>query len=150
MELSERDITYLPGVGPKKAEVLKKEINIHSAEDLLSYYPFRYIDRSKIYSISEIQASSAYIQLKGKIIHFETIGEGAARRLIAKFKDESGIIDLVWFKGIKFIQNKYKFNTEYIVFGKPTLFGSKYNIAHPDIEEFDPKAEITGGLAGCY
>lgn len=150
MDLSERDITYLPGVGPKKAEVLKKEIQVFSAEELLCYYPFRYVDRSKIYSTREISASSAFIQLKGKIVSFETMGEGGARRLIAKFRDQDGYIDLVWFKGIKFIQNKYKLNTEYIVFGKPTQFGSKFNIAHPDIDEFDPKMDLTAGLVGYY
>lgn len=150
MDLSERDITYLPGVGPKKAEILKKEIQVCSAEELLCYYPFRYEDRSKIYTTREISSSSAYIQLKGKIVSFETIGEGGGRRLIAKFRDEYGYIDLVWFKGIKFIQNKYKLNTEYLVFGKPTQFGQKFNIAHPEIDDYDPKTDGMTGLIGYY
>lgn len=150
MELSERDITYLPGVGQKKAEILKKELNIHSAEDLLCYFPYRYIDRSRIFRIRDIDGNMPFIQLRGHIVQFETIGEGAARRLVGRFTDGSGFIELVWFKAIKYMQSLYKVNTEYIIFGKPTQFGSRFNIAHPEIDSPNDQAEVGPGLSGFY
>ncbi|MGL4992817.1 MAG: ATP-dependent DNA helicase RecG [Bacteroidales bacterium] len=150
MELSERDITYLPGVGPKRAEILKKELNIHSAEELLCYFPYRYIDRSRIFKIREIDGNMPFIQLKGNIVSFDTIGEGAARRLVARFTDGTGYIELVWFKAIKYMLNLYKVNTEYIVFGKPTQFGSRFSIAHPEIDSSKDQAELGAGLSGFY
>lgn len=150
MELSDRDITYLPGVGPKRAEILKKELNIHSAEELLCYYPYRYIDRSRIFKIREIDGNMPFIQLKGHIVSFDTIGEGAARRLVARFTDGTGYIELVWFKAVKYMQNLYKVNTEYIVFGKPTQFGSRFSIAHPEVDSAKDQAELGAGLSGFY
>ncbi|MGL5016067.1 MAG: ATP-dependent DNA helicase RecG [Bacteroidales bacterium] len=150
MELSDRDITYLPGVGPKRAEILKKELNIHSAEELLCYFPYRYIDRSRIFKIREIDGNMPFIQLKGHIVSFDTIGEGAARRLVARFTDGTGYIELVWFKAVKYMQNLYKVNTEYIVFGKPTQFGSRFSIAHPEVDSAKDQAELGAGLSGFY
>lgn len=150
MDVANTDIKYLPGVGPKKAEILNKELDIYSIDDLLHTYPYRYIDRSRIYLIREIDGNMPYIQLKGYITAFEMIGERRNKRLIAHFSDGSGIIDLVWFQGAKFIVDKYKVNSPYLVFGKPTLFGTKINIAHPEIDAFiDGKTELTG-LSGYY
>lgn len=136
-DLSSRDIKFLPGVGPQKAALLNKELNIFSCEDLLFYYPYKYIDRSRTYKICEIDGNMPYIQLRGFITSFETIGEGRGRRLTALFTDGTGTIELVWFKGIKFIIEKYKLQTEYTVFGKPNVFGSKLNIAHPEIDPIE-------------
>ena len=110
-DLSSRDIKFLPGVGPQKAALLNKELNIFSCEDLLFYYPYKYIDRSRTYKICEIDGNMPYIQLRGFITSFETIGEGRGRRLTALFTDGTGTIELVWFKGIKFIVEKYKLQT---------------------------------------
>ena len=105
-DLVSRDIKYLSGVGPQRASVLNKELNIYSLHDLLYYFPYKYVDRSRIYYIHEIDGTMPYIQLKGEILGFETIGEGRQRRLIAHFSDGTGIVDLVWFQGsIRYIRN---------------------------------------------
>ena len=149
-DLSTRDIKFLPGVGPKKAELLNKELKIFSFEDLLYYFPYKYIDRSRTYKIKEIDGNMPYIQLRGEILNFETQGEGKGRRLIARFSDGTGIIELVWFKGIKFIIEKYKPGVEYTLFGKPTRFGSKFNIAHPEIDPIDDIIDKAPGLQAYY
>lgn len=149
-DYSRTDIKYLAGVGPKRAEILNKEIDIFSVEDLLYYFPYKYIDRSRIYFIHELDANMPYIQLKGSITAFETIGEGRNKRLVARFTDGTGFIDLVWFQGVKFIADKYKTHVPYIVFGKPTRFGDKYNIAHPDIDPYTGEKERNVGLMPYY
>lgn len=133
-DLATRDIKYLSGVGPQKASVLNKELEIYSLHDLLYYFPYKYVDRSRIYYVHEIDGNMPYIQLKGKILGFETFGEGRQRRLTAHFSDGTGVVDLVWFQGIKYVVNKYKLHEEYIVFGKPTVFNGRINLAHPDID----------------
>lgn len=138
-DLITRDITYLPGVGPGRAAVLNKELGICSFRDLLYYFPYKYVDRSRVYRIHEIDGNMPYIQLKGKILSFETFGQGRQRRLTAHFTDGSGVVDLVWFQGIRYLTGKYKAGEEYVVFGKPTVFNGRINIAHPDI---DPVAEL--------
>lgn len=125
---------YLPGVGPQRAAVLNKELSLHSLHDLLYYFPYKYVDRSRLYYIHEIDGSMPYIQLKGEILSFETFGEGRQRRLVAHFSDGTGVVDLVWFQGIKYLLGRYKVHTEYIVFGKPTVFNGRINVAHPDID----------------
>ena len=144
-DLSTRDIKYLQGVGPQRAAILNKELNIYSFRDLLYYFPYKYVDRSRLYYIHEIDGNMPYIQLKGKVLSFETMGEGRQRRLVGHFSDGTGIVDLVWFQGLKFIMGKYKANEEYIVFGKPTVFNGRINIAHPDI---DPAQELTLSTMG--
>ncbi|MBQ9499675.1 MAG: ATP-dependent DNA helicase RecG, partial [Bacteroidaceae bacterium] len=134
-DLASRDIKYLTGVGPQRASLLGKELGIYTLHDLLYYFPYKYVDRSRIYAIHEIDASMPYIQLKGEIVSFETAGEGRGRRLIAHFTDGSGFVDLVWFQGIKYLLNRYKVHKEYLVFGKPTVFNGRINIAHPDIDD---------------
>lgn len=143
-DLTTRDIKYLAGVGPQRAAVLNKELDIYSLHDLLYYFPYKYVDRSRIYYIHEIDGNMPYIQLKGKIIGFETIGEGRGRRLVAHFSDGTGVVDLVWFQGIKYIVGKYKLDEEYLIFGKPTVFNGRINVAHPDIE--DPAAVLLSNM----
>lgn len=149
-DLASRDIKYLSGVGPQRASVLNKELNIYSLHDLLYYFPYKYVDRSRIYYIHEIDGTMPYIQLKGEILGFETIGEGRQRRLIAHFSDSTGIVDLVWFQGIKFLVGKYKVHQEYIVFGKPSVFNGRINIAHPDIDNASELKLSTMGLQPYY
>ena len=144
------DIKFVPGVGPKRAGILKKELDGDTLGDLLRYYPYRYIDRSRMYYVHEIDGSMPYIQLKGKITAFEMFGEGRKKRLVAHFTDGTGFIDLVWFQGIRFVENKYKANQEYIVFGKPTLFNNRWNIAHPDIDPYLSEADRPDGLMAMY
>ena len=144
------DVMYLQGVGPRKAEILKKEANIVSCEDLLYYFPYKHIDRSRIYKVREVNGTMPYIQLKGQILAFETVGEMKSKRRIAKFADETGTIDLVWFKGLKYITDKYKTGQEYIVFGKPTEFGNNYNIVHPDIDSIEDTQQVASGLVPFY
>ena len=150
MGILQTEIQFVPGVGPKKAEILNKEIDIFTVGDLLRWYPYRYIDRSRIYYIHEIDNSMAYIQLKGKITGFESFGEGRRRRLVAHFTDGTGFVDLVWFQGIRFIEGKYKLNQEYVVFGKPALFNGKWNIAHPDLDPFMNESDRPEGLMAMY
>lgn len=149
-DVSQTDIKYLPGVGPKRAEILNKEIDVFSVEDLLYYFPYRYVDRSRIYFVHEIDGNMPYIQLKGKITAFETFGEGRNKRLVGHFTDGTGFIDLVWFQGGKFITDKYKTHSPYIVFGKPTVFGDRFNIAHPEIDPFITEESRPTGLMPFY
>lgn len=133
-DLATRDIKYLTGVGPQKAAVLNKELSVFSLYDLLYYFPYKYVDRSRIYRIHELDGNMPYIQIKGKIVGFETLGEGRGRRLIAHFSDGTGVVDLVWFRGLRYITEKYKSGEEYLIFGRPTVFNGRINVAHPDIE----------------
>ena len=135
MYILSTSIEYLKGVGPKKSEVLKKELKIFNFQDLLYFYPYRYIDRSKFYSVSEISSDLPYIQIVGHFTSLEEIGAKHSKRLVAKFRDNTGIIELVWFKGAKWIKQNIHLDTEYIIFGKPNLFNGKINIVHPDIEQ---------------
>ena len=150
IDLASLNIKYLPGVGPKRAELLNKELEIFTYLDLLHYYPYKYIDRSKTYKISEIDGSMPYIQLRGRIVSYNTHGEGARRRLTALFSDGTGVIELVWFKGIRYITDRYKPGTEYTLFGRPTLFNGKFNIAHPELDPIDDRIDNTTGLQGYY
>jgi ATP-dependent DNA helicase RecG len=144
-------IAYLKGVGPKRAEVLQKEMDVHTYEDLLHYYPFRYVDKSQFYKISEIHSDLPYIQLVGKIIRLEEVGQKRSKRLVAHLQDETGTLELVWFKGIKWIKNSLKGNLTYVVFGKPNLFNGKINIAHPEIESVEEYKKNKGnGLQPIY
>jgi len=145
------EITYLAGVGPKRAELLSKELEIFTVKDLLYYFPFKYIDRTKFHSISDISDDSAYIQLKGIIISLKTEGQKYKQRLTATFADKSGTIELVWFSGISYIKQSIKKNTEYILFAKPNLFNHKYNFVHPELEEVTTtEKKISSALQSFY
>lgn len=150
LDLTARDIKYLQGVGPQRAALLSKELNICSLHDLLYYFPYKYVDRSRLYYIHEIDGNMPYIQLKGQILSFETVGEGRQRRLVAHFSDGTGVVDLVWFQGIKYLVGKYKVHEEYIVFGKPTVFNGRINVAHPDIDSSKNLTLSSMGLQPYY
>ena len=130
-------IEYLKGVGPARAEVLKKELNIFTFGEILSCFPFRYVDRSRIYKISEIADDTTYVQFRAKIINIRTAGGPRNKRLIAVVSDDSGEIELIWFQGVKWIIDKLKPGTEYIIFGKPAWFNGILNIPHPELESPD-------------
>ncbi|MFT6922010.1 MAG: ATP-dependent DNA helicase RecG [Crocinitomicaceae bacterium] len=126
-------IEFLKGVGPKKAELLKKELRIFTFNDLLTYFPFRYIDRSQFHKVSDLIGLNGPAQLKGKIVGMMDVGSGRGKRLTAQFQDESGMINLVWFKGASWIKKSIKINEEIIVYGRPKQFGGKWNIPHPEM-----------------
>lgn len=135
MDFSTQDIKFLPGVGPGKAELFNKELSIFTVEDLLRHYPYRYVDRSRFYKIRELREDMPFVQIKGKFVRFEKVGEGKKMRLSAMFSDGENILELVWFRGVRFVTDKYKTGVEYVAFGKPTLFNGKFNLVHPDIED---------------
>jgi ATP-dependent DNA helicase RecG len=150
-EYLETPVEFLKGVGPKRAELLRSELKIDTFGDLITYYPFRYIDRSRIYKISEIEPDLAFVQLRGTISNIRIIGEKRARRMSAILRDDTGEIELVWFQGIKWIEGTILPNIEYIVFGKPTIFNRRYNIAHPEIERAEEFTRtIAQTLQGIY
>ncbi|MCK9300852.1 MAG: ATP-dependent DNA helicase RecG [Bacteroidales bacterium] len=151
MKLSSLELTYLRGVGTARAELLKKELQIHNQEQMMYYFPYKYIDRSRIYKISELNANMPYVQVSGRILSFRIIGEGRAKRLSASFTDGTGLLELVWFKGLKYTQDRYKFNQEYLVFGKPSQYGAQLSIAHPDIDPLNEQSlAFTRGLQAFY
>jgi ATP-dependent DNA helicase RecG len=144
-------IEYLKGVGPQRAELLKKELAVFNFGDLITWYPFRYVDRTRFYKVSEITADLPYVQLRGKIIKATTAGEKRGKRLVAVFQDESGTMELVWFQGAKWVIDKIKPGIEYIVFGKPTMFNNRFNIAHPDLDlASDEKVHVASALQAVY
>jgi len=131
-------IEFLKGVGPQKAALLNKELQIFTYADLLQHYPFRYEDRTKFYKVRELNEQMSNVQLKGQIRSKQLVGAGRKQRLVVQFADETGAVELVWFKGINWISPKLKSGIEYVVFGQPSRFGSKFNIAHPEIEVLTP------------
>ena len=130
-------IKYLKGVGPTREKLLKSELGLSTFEDLLTFFPFRYIDRSKFYTISQIHLEMPYVLLKGKISQMQTSGIGHATRLTAVLRDETGTLELIWFRGVKYVKEQIIPGKEYVVFGKPSLFNRRFNMAHPEIEEFE-------------
>lgn len=132
----DQDIMYLPGVGPKRKNILSKELNINSYNDLLEYYPYKYVDRSRIYTIRELSADMPFVQIKGKILSYDEYDMGGKKkRIVGHFSDGTGVCDLVWFHGTRYVYQNFKVNREYIVFGKPTVYGGVYEFAHPDIDD---------------
>ncbi len=132
-------IGYLKGIGPQRAEVLQKELFIFTYKDLITHYPFRYVDRTQFHSVREVTEDSVYYQLRGHIVEIDFVGEKRTKRLVAKFRDSSGIIELVWFQGAKWMAEKLKSNTEYIVYGKATSFMGRFNMAHPEVNIVTPE-----------
>ncbi len=128
-------IEYLKGVGPQKAELLRKEIGIYSFKDLLEYYPYRYVDRSRFHKVNELLEVNGFAQLKGRIVAIQEVGSPRNKRLTAKFQDETGMIDLVWFKGARWIKSTLKVNQEIQIYGKPTQYKGRWNIPHPEISK---------------
>ena len=151
LDIQNQDIQYLPGVGPKKKDMLQKELGISTISDLLEYYPYKYVDRSRIYRISELRSDMPFVQVKGKILGFEEFGSGPhKKRLVAHFSDGTGIADIVWFSGIRYATQQYKVNTEYIVFGKPSVYGGRYQFAHPDIDKAEDLQLSQMGMQPYY
>lgn len=138
MTILDNELTYLPGVGPKRAAIFKDELGLVTWRDLLFYFPYRYIDRSKFYSISELHKDLPYIQIKGRFTNFElTSITRNSKKLTGYFSDDTGVVEVVWFQGINWIKDSISRNKEYVLFGKPKSFGSRLNIVHPDIEEYE-------------
>ena len=145
------DLQYIPGIGPKRAEILQSELHVSSDEDLLTYFPYRYVDKSKIYTIREIDGTMPYILLKGCFTMFEEKGQGTGgHRLVGTFTDGTGTIDCVWFQGIKYVLNSVQRGKEYLLFGQPKEFNYSVNIAHPDLEIPAPDGKEVTGLMGMY
>ncbi len=150
IDLERQDIKFLPGVGPQRARLLGDELQIRTLHDLLYTFPYKHIDRTRLYYIHELTADMPYVQIRGQILSFETEGEGRKRRLVAHFTDGQGVVDLIWFNGIKYILSAYKTRTDYIVFGRPSAFNGRINIAHPDVEVADSLHLNTMGLQPYY
>ena len=132
----DQDIQFLPSVGTKTKEILSKELGIRSYGDLLEYYPYKYVDRSKIFHISELTSDMPFVQLKGKILSYEEVDIGKRNKmLVAHFSDGYGVVDLVWFRSAQYIIKSYKVGTEYIVFGKPSAYNGRFQFAHPDMDD---------------
>ncbi len=146
----QQDIQFLPGVGPKRAELLREELKIRTFEDLLSHYPFRYVDRSRFYKISEVTSEMPFIQIRGQIVGYSSAGKGKGKRLVADFTDGSGHLQLVWFKGAKWIPENYPVGKELIVFGKPTVYQRRLNVVHPELEDPGKKHEVSSKLQAVY
>lgn len=143
-------IEYLKGVGPQRAVLLNKELNIFTFGDLIQHYPFRYEDRTRFFSISEIEEEMPYVQIKGRITGKELIGVGAKKRLVAHFADDTGHVELTWFQGINWINEKIKTGVDYVAFGKPARYGSRYSLAHPELEPLSARNEKESSLHPVY
>jgi ATP-dependent DNA helicase RecG len=143
-------LEFIKGVGPQRAALLQKELKLFTFGDLIQYYPFRHEDRTQFYKVNEVNEDMPHVQLIGKITDFELIGVGFKKRLVGYFEDETGELELVWFQGINWVTKKIKPNTTYVVFGKPNRFGSKFSIAHPEIEPITPNNERGGFLQPVY
>ena len=147
----DNDIKYLSGVGPKRAELLNSELNIRTFEDLLFLFPYKYVDRTKFYQISELTPDLPYIQVKGRIVSVALAGGGRKKRLVATFSDGTGTIELVWFQRITWIRESLKPDVDYVAFGKPALFSGQINLIHPELEEADKyQSRLTTGLQAVY
>jgi ATP-dependent DNA helicase RecG len=149
-EYLKQDIQFLPGVGPKRAELLREELGIKTFEDLLTHYPYRYVDRSRFYTISEITSDMPFIQIRGTIHGYAAIGKGRGRRLVADFRDDTGRMELVWFKGAKWIPENHPVGKDLVVFGRPTVYNRKLNLVHPEIEDPGKKQAVTSSLQAVY
>ena len=150
IDLECQDIKFLPGVGPQRAKLLGDELQIRTLHDLLYTFPYKHIDRTRLYYIHELTADMPYVQIRGQILSFDTEGEGRKRRLVAHFTDGQGVVDLIWFNGIKYVLSAYKTRTDYIVFGRPSVFNGRINIAHPDVDKADELRLNTMGLQPYY
>jgi len=139
-------IEYLKGVGPQRGELLKKELGIFTYADLLQHYPFRYIDRTRFYKISELNADLPAVQIIGRVMSKAVLGEKRTKRMVLEFKDDTGLMELVWFQSIKWFEKNIQTGAVYLIFGKPSVFNGRISISHPEIEPYDPKAKKQGNL----
>ena len=148
-DILSQDIKYLKGIGPLRAKVLYSDMSIRTIRDLLETYPYRYIDRSRTYKICELREGMSFVQIRGRIISFQAEGSGRKKHLKALFSDGQGIMELVWFRGISYIEKQYKPGVEYVAFGSPQVFGSRWSMAHPELEKPDSvKASVA--FYPCY
>ena len=150
IDIEHQDVTFLPGVGPRRAKLLGDELQIHTVHDLLYTFPYKHIDRTRLYAIRELTADMPYVQVRGQILSFETEGEGRKRRLVAHFTDGQGVVDLVWFNGLKYVMSAYKVRTDYIIFGRPSAFNGRINVVHPDVDDADALHLNAMGLQPYY
>ena len=151
MNILDQDIMYLPGVGPNRKKMLSKELGIETYGDLLEYYPYKYVDRSKVYSVHELTGDMPFVQVVGRILSFETFEMGPRKeRVVAHFSDGTGIMDLVWFNGGKYAKQTYKIGTKYLVFGRPGVFNNRIQVQHPDIDLADKVELSTMGMQPYY
>lgn len=139
----ESPIEYLKGVGPKKADLLKKELSIFTFHDLLMHFPYRYVDKTKFHKIRELSPDSGDVQLRGILRRLDVQGEGRKKRLVGRFRDDTGVIELVWFRGIYYLENSLKVGAEYVIFGRINSFADRLNIPHPEIEEITPENTVS-------
>ncbi|MFN8258740.1 MAG: ATP-dependent DNA helicase RecG [Bacteroidales bacterium] len=145
------DIKFIQGVGPKRAEIFNSELHIFTFRDLLNYFPYKHLDRSKIYKIAELDAGIANVQLIGRFISLKTEGAGGRARLVARFADDTGVIEIVWFQGIKWVKESLNYDKKFLLFGKPTFYNGKINIVHPELEEIDENEKLeNSGLQAVY
>lgn len=151
-DIFDTEVTYLKGVGPKRAEILFKELGVVNYADLLNYFPYRYIDKSRIYKVSEVTNDNTWFQLRGTVSKIEAVGAKRIMRISAQFSDDTGSIELVWFKGLSWIKTRFEPGKIYTIFGKPTVFKNHYNFVHPEIEDYNPTQEEVVGqrLEGIY
>lgn len=143
------DITYLKGVGPARAKLLAKELDIHTFADMLNHFPSHYVDRSKIYTVASFAGEMPMVQVKGRFVTFNVVGEGAKTRLVGLFSDGTATMEIVWFQRIKWIREAYRTGMEYVVFGKPNYFNGRWSMIHPEIDDAR-NAEVNAGLRGVY
>ncbi|MFA5417380.1 MAG: ATP-dependent DNA helicase RecG [Bacteroidales bacterium] len=152
IDLFASQITYLKGVGPKKAELLQKELGIATYDDLLNYYPFRYVDKSQVLSIRDVVSDQAYVQIRGKVMSVDSSGEKRMRYVIVTVQDSTGTIDLVFFKGLRWVINHFTPGKSFFIFGKPSVFRNKFNFVHPEVEDDTGEVRVVSGprLEGIY
>ncbi|MFC4212103.1 ATP-dependent DNA helicase RecG [Pedobacter lithocola] len=139
-------VEFIKGIGPNRADVLKKDLGLYTYQDVLSHYPFRYIDRTKYFKINEINLDSQYIQIVGRVISKKVVGEKRTKRIVAVFKDDTGIMELVWFQSLKWVEDNITVGVAYVAFGKPTLFNGTFSISHPEMELYQNKSAGRGNL----
>ena len=151
-DIFETDITFLKGVGPKKAKLLTEELNIRTFNDLLNYFPFRYVDKSKIFKVKDVTSDQVWFQLKGTVSNIKSVGQKRAKYITATFTDNTGSIELIWFKGLRWIKERFTPGKEYLIFGKPSVFKNRFNFVHPEVEDYE-KIEgniVQNRLEGIY
>ena len=136
-DIFETDITYLKGVGPKKAKFLTEELNISTFNDLLNYFPFRYVDKSKIFKVKDVTSDQVWFQLKGTVSNIKSVGQKRTKYITATFTDDTGSVELIWFKGFRWIKDRFTPGKEYLIFGKPSVFKNRFNFVHPEVEDYD-------------
>ena len=144
-DLKAKDIVYLPGVGPARSKLLKEQLNIHTWHDLLYYFPYKHIDRTRLYRINELTSDMPFVQVKGRFLSFEEMGAGRKKRLVGHFTDGQSLMDLVWFNATKYITRTIKLNRDYIIFGRPSVFNGRLQVSHPDV---DPAESLALGKMG--